>query len=67
MDAGEGVIVVKPDEETEKEYLDKKAAYEQERARPKMSDSSRQLPRMARESICVLTLVMYRISEMHFR
>jgi len=33
MDAGEGVIVVKPDEETEKEYLDKKAAYEQERAR----------------------------------
>ena len=33
MDAGEGIIVVKPDEETEKEYLDKKAAYEQERAR----------------------------------
>ena len=33
MDAGEGIIVVKPDEDTEKEYLDKKAAYEQERAR----------------------------------
>lgn len=33
MDAGEGVIVVKPDEAAEKEYLDKKEAYEQERAR----------------------------------
>ncbi len=33
MDASEGVIVVKPDEATEKEYLAKKEAYEQERIR----------------------------------
>lgn len=33
MDAGEGVIVVDPDETVQKEYLDKKAAYEAERAR----------------------------------
>ena len=33
MDAGEGVIVVKPDEETKAEYIAKKEAYEAERAR----------------------------------
>ena len=46
MDAGTGIIVVKPDEATQKEYLEKKAAFEAERAR---LESLRSTPPITKE------------------